>query len=111
MDMHQERNFLHLFLFLVFASTLGWYINSYPPELLWQFGVFYLLFGIAILSLTHFILCNIRRSILITTGIILFLILRSFNLRHPLYVFLLLACLVSVEYSATRTRKMRGPHS
>ena len=108
MQLHTpQRNFIHLFLFLVFASTLGWFINSYPPELLWQFIAFYLLLGCTLVFLFQFIFCNLRRSLLISIGAVLFFILRSFSLRHPLYSVLLFLCLISIEYAALKTRKIR----
>jgi len=108
MQLHSpQRNVLHLFLFLVFASTLGWFINSYPPEAIWQFGVFYLLLGLTILFLSHFILCNLRRALLVSIGVVLFFILQSFNLRHPLYSALLILCLISIEYTSLKMRKTR----
>ena len=106
-----QRNFLHLFLFLVFASTLGWFINSYPPETLWQFGGFYLLLGFAVFFFFQFILNHLRRAALVSIGFIVLLILRSFNLRHPLYTILLLACLVSIEYTIIKTRKVHSHRS
>jgi len=108
MQLHSpERNILHLFLFLIFASTLGWFINSYPPELLWQFVGFYLLLGLTILLLFQFLLRNFRRALLVSIGVVLFFILQSFNLRHPLYSALLALCLLSIEYTAFKTRKTR----
>jgi hypothetical protein len=108
MKLHSpQKNILHLFLFLVFASTLGWFINSYPPETIWQFGVFYLLLGLTILFLSHFILCNLRRALLVSIGVVLFFILQSFNLRHPLYSALLVLCIISIEYTSLKMRKTR----
>jgi len=102
-----ERNILHLFLFLIFASTLGWFINSYPPELLWQFGSFYVLLGLSAFFLSLFILCHRRRAILISIGLLTLFILRSCNLRHPFYIALLVLCLISIEYTSLKMRKAR----
>ena len=102
-----ERNILHLFLFFIFASTLGWFVNSYPPELFWHFLGFYLLLEFTMTSLFLFIFCNIRQALLVSTGIIIFSILRSFNLRHPFYGALLILCLISIEYTFRKIRKTR----
>jgi len=104
---HPERNFLHLFLFLIFASMLGWFINSFPPELLWHFAGFYCLLGLTIFFFTQFVLCNIRRSMLISLCVVILFLLRAFNLRHPLYIALLVACLFSIEYSFTRQKRVK----
>ena len=100
-----ERNIIHLILFFVFASALGWFINSYPPETIWQFGSFYLLLGFAVFFLFQFILNHLRRAVLVSFSIIILFILRSFNLRHPLYISLLFLLLISIEISITRIRK------
>jgi hypothetical protein len=102
-----ERNILYLFLFLVFASTLGWFINSYPPEIVWHFVGFYVLLGLSAFFLFHFILCHIRRAVLLSIGLVTIFILRSLNLRHPAYLLLLFAFLVSVEYTFFKMRKTR----
>jgi len=108
MQLHSpERNILHLFLFFIFASTLGWFINSYPPELFWHFLGFYFLLGFTLTFLFLFIFCNIRQAILVSTGIIIFFILRSFNLRNPFYSVLLILCLISIEYTFHKMRKIR----
>jgi len=102
-----ERNILHLFLFLIFTSALGWFINSYPPQVLWQYLVFYLFIGLGTLFLFLFIFPHTRRAVLGSVGVITILILRSFNLRHPLYLFLLIACLISIEYTCSKMRKIK----
>ena len=102
-----ERNILHLFLFLVYASALGWFINSYPPEMFWQFIGFFLLFGLAAFFLFLFILVQTRRAALVSIGLTTLLILRSLQLRHPLYPVLLLLCLISVEYTFLKMQKTR----
>jgi hypothetical protein len=108
MQLHSpKRNILHLFLFLVFASALGWFINSYPPEAVWQFGTFYLLLGLAVFFLFQFIFHHVRRAVLGSVGLVTILILRSLNLRHPAYLLLLFACLVSVEYTFFKMRKTK----
>lgn len=108
MQLHlPERNVTHLFLFLVSASGLGWFINSFPPETLWQFAAFYLLLGSSLFFLFHFILVHTRRAFLISLSTIIFLLLRALNLRHPLYLVFLVICLLSIEYSIGRQKRVK----
>lgn len=104
---YTQRNITHLLLFLIFMSVLGWFINSFPPETLWQFAAFYLLFGCALFFLFQFILVNARRAFLFSFSILVFLFLRALNLRHPLYLVLLVICQISIEYSLSHQKRVK----
>lgn len=95
----RERNIWHLILGVSGLSALGWFINSFSPTKPLYLTVFFLTVLLSFLFLSLYLLQNVRRSLLLSTGLAIFLLLRLLDLRHPLYVILLFACLLSLELS------------
>lgn len=93
---HKQRNVGFLFLTVVFLSVFSWFVVTFPPEALFHHLVFYvLLLGLS-LTLCLYVFAEIGQSLIISGGVIIYFLLRSFNLRHPLYLFLLFICCVSI---------------
>lgn len=101
---HLEQRVLYLFLFLIGASTLGWYINSYTPDTVIHILLFYILLGISLFFIFLCLFGQLQRSIIFSTTILSLFILRSFHLRHPIYSILLLACVFSFVYSLEKRK-------
>lgn len=75
---------------------MAWLINSYIP-VFWSILIFFVLLFASTSSLVLFLLNNLRRALLIGAGICGIFFLRLIELRDPLYIILLVACLVSLE--------------
>lgn len=78
-------------------SILGWLTNAFAPDQRLIFILFFFIIFFTCLSLCLYLFNNVRRSVLLSLGIIAFLLLRFLQLRHPLYLVLLLASLISLE--------------
>ncbi|MFH0749990.1 MAG: hypothetical protein V1917_03720 [Candidatus Gottesmanbacteria bacterium] len=93
---HKKRNIGFLLLAVVLLSIFSWFIVSFSPLAILQYVVFYLLlFGLSI-TLSMYIFADVRQSLILSVGVVIYLLLRSCNLRHPVYLFLLFVCCVSV---------------
>lgn len=101
----KPRNIILIIIALTGASAIAWLTRSYPPEQLLPLVAFYVLFALTIFCLTQFILQHVRRSFLIALGVTTYLILRSFNLRHPLYLVLLIALIISINFLVQNQKK------
>ncbi|MBI3577547.1 hypothetical protein HY086_05920 [Candidatus Gottesmanbacteria bacterium] len=93
----KPRNPWWLVLGISGISLLAWFVNTYPPDSLVRMAVFFILFFLTSFSIAHFILNNVRRSVLLSFGLIVYLLLRLLNLREPLYPLLLFITLISLE--------------
>lgn len=99
MTFHQkqtERNITWLLAGICIVSLLAWITNTYPPAP-WSILILFILLFAATSSLVLFLLNNVRRAMLIGAGISGIFFLRLIELREPLYIILLVACLVSLE--------------
>ena len=76
---------------------LAWFINSVSPDILWMQAIFYAILGIITFCLSMFIFASKKEAVLISLGTIVYFLLRSLNLRHPLYLILLIAVLYSTS--------------
>src|SRR3989344_6173884 len=99
-DMRHEkhpRSIWWLVLGLTSFSGFAWFINSYEPNALHLFGIFFVLLFVSCFWILLYLLNNVRRSVLLSLGLTTYLVLQILNLREPLYLILLLACLTSLE--------------
>ena len=93
----QPRNIWWLIVAMCGLSALAWFVNTYSPNS-WQFlFVFFSLVCFTSLFFLFYLLNNVRRSVLVSLGIILYLLLRYLNLRESIYLILLLTSLISLE--------------
>lgn len=93
----QPRNLTWILVAIVFLSFLAGLVNSVAPNSILILSGFFLLVGLIAFFTSLFILNNVRRSILISLGLVLFLILRYLGLHELTYIILLVACLTSLE--------------
>ncbi len=92
----KKRNIGFLLLAVVFLSILSWFIVSFPPDTFVRFILFYtFLFGLSI-TLCLYIFADLKQSLIVSGSIVMYFLLRSFNLRHPIYGILLFICCLSI---------------
>ena len=80
---------------LIGVSGTAWLINTYAPGQPVHLVVFFVAVFVSCFFL--FLLNNVRRSTLVSLGVVLYLILRYLNLRQSYYIVLLIASLASLE--------------
>lgn len=73
------------------------YVNIFPPDHIAYIVTFYVLLWITFAIFILYLSGNIRRAALCATGAVIYLILRSFGLRHPLYGILLVSSIIAIE--------------
>jgi len=95
----KPRNVLYLILGITGASVNAWFVNTYEPVSQWVIVLFFFLITSAAFFLLLFALNNVRRAVWGSAALVLFLLLRYLGLRHPGYILLLAATLVSLELS------------
>lgn len=99
MDRHKHsRNPLLLFWGLTGFFLLAAYINVFVPNALPPLILFFLILYLSLYLVTFYLIPHTRHALLITTGVVLYLGLRFLELRQPVYVLLLIASLVALEY-------------
>jgi len=94
---HKERNINYLIFAIVALCGLAWFVNCISPDVLWLQAIFYVILGIITFCLSMFIFASNKEALLISIGTIIYFLLRSLNLRHPLYLILLIALLISIN--------------
>lgn len=94
---HRERNINYLIFSIIGLCGLAWFITGVSPDILWMQGIFYAALGIIMFCLGMFVFASKKEAFLISIGSIVYFILRSLNLRHPLYLLLLVAVLSSIN--------------
>jgi len=82
---------------LIGVSGTAWLINTYAPGQPVHLVVFFVAVFVSCFFLFLFLLNNVRRSTLVSLGVVLYLILRYLNLRQSYYIVLLIASLASLE--------------
>ncbi len=92
-----KRNILWLILGICGLSLLGWFINTYQPENIFLLVLFFLIIAGTVFFSSLFLFKIVRRAILVTLGVIVWLTLRMFGLRDLWYPLLLIPCLISLE--------------
>ncbi len=93
----KERNPWWLIFGISGISILAWFVNTYPPDTIAQIATALLLFFTMISSLSYFLLNNVRRALLLSLGLSVFILLRILQLREPIYPVLLLTSVLSLE--------------
>ena len=73
-------------------------MNLFPPDRIISIIVFFTLVWVTSALFSLYFSGNTRRAVLVASGTAMYLLLRSFGLRHPLYGVLLIACIVAIEY-------------
>lgn len=102
-------NFLFGILFLI-ASIVS--IIAFPPDHIFNIydinipatALFYLILFLTIYFLITSFLSNQKHGILIALFTIVYLIFRQYNLRNPLFLFLLLALFLTFEFLFSGSR-------
>jgi hypothetical protein len=94
---HAPRNPVLLILGVSGFVVLSAFINIFAPEGLWQIGLFVCVFSVSSGVILQYIFRRTQQSVILGFAIAIFLILRLFGLRNPLYLILLLACVLALE--------------
>jgi len=94
--LHKERNINYLIFTIIGLCGLAWFVNSVSPDLFWLQCIFYVALGIITFCVSMFVFASTKEARLISIGTIVYFLLRSLNLRHPLYLILLIAVLYSI---------------
>jgi len=96
--LHKPRNPLLLFFGVTGIIALMAFINIVPPDSVAAMLVFALLLATTITLLGLYTVKNVRHVLLFTLGVLIYLALQFFGLRHVLYAILLVASIVALEY-------------
>lgn len=92
----KKRSVGYLLFTVVLLSLFSWFLVSFPPEALFHYVVFYvLLFGLC-MTFGMYVFADALPSAVASVGVVIYFLLRSFNLRHPVYGILLVICCLSV---------------
>lgn len=78
-------------------SVLSWFIHTFRPENIYLLILFFLIIAATTLFSSLFLLKIVRRAVLVTLGVVVWLMLRLFGLRELWYPLLLIPCLISLE--------------
>jgi hypothetical protein len=93
-----NRNIWWLFTGFLCISALGWFGNTFTPGNMLALSVFLLLIFLTLFFFLLYPFNNVRRSFLVSLGVVVFLFLRYINLRYPVYPLLLVLTLFSVDH-------------
>ncbi len=93
----QKRNILWLILGISGFSVLGWFANTFRPENMVLLILFFAIMTATTFFSSLFLLKIVRRAVLVTLGVIVWLSLRLLGLREFWYPLLLIPCLISLE--------------
>ena len=107
MDILNRHSRSHIFTFrlysfmvgFVFLSVMAWFFHTIPPKEGSMIVVGIILILVTIFCFLYSLIKNVRHVLLISSGVGVLLILRSIGLHDWLYVLLLLAILISLEYA------------
>ena len=89
---------MHLFWGFAGLFILAAYVNIFPPEQIAYVISFFVLLFVTLTVFGVYFFRQFRRSVIFAGGIILYLLLRYFGLRHGLYAVLLAASVVAIDY-------------
>ncbi|OGG29174.1 hypothetical protein A2973_01655 [Candidatus Gottesmanbacteria bacterium RIFCSPLOWO2_01_FULL_49_10] len=92
-----QRSVWWLIGFVSGISALAWLVNNYSPDSLKIHVLFFSIIFCTSFCLLLYLINNVRRCLLISSGFVVFLVLRSLQLRELLYPLLLVATLLSLE--------------
>ena len=93
----RPRSVWWLVLGITSFSVFAWFVNSFEPISASKLALFFILICVSSFWTLLYLFNNVRRSVLLSLGATTYLLLRYLNLREPLYLILLLACLTSLE--------------
>ena len=94
---HEPRNISWIFFAIIGICVLAWFIHTFAPINIFVILLFFVLVFITSFLLLLYLLNNVRRALLVTIGITVFLFLRMLGLHDWWYVILLLGSLASLE--------------
>ena len=92
-----KRNIWWLVVAVCGLSVLGWFINSFSPDNFMFALLFFIIIGVTTFFASLFLLKIVRRAILLTMGVLIWLFLRLLGLRDFYYPLLLVPVLISLE--------------
>ena len=78
-------------------SVLGWFGNTYQPENIQRLVLFFSIVAVTAFFFSLFLFKIVRRAVLVTLGVIIWLLIRLLGLREFWYPLLLIPCLISLE--------------
>jgi hypothetical protein len=90
-------NILWLIVGVCGVSVLGWFVNTFPPENILFLVLFFVIIATTVFFSSLFIFKIVRRAVLVTLGVVVWLTLRLLGLRELWYPLLLIPCLISLE--------------
>ncbi len=93
----QKRNAWWLIVGISGLSILGWFINTFSPDSFEKIILFFSIIAATTFFSSLFVFKIVRRSILVTLGVMVWLLLRLVGLRDWYYPVLLIPVLVSLE--------------
>lgn len=96
--LHRPRNPLLLFFGITGVIALAAFVNVVPPDSIAAILGFALLLAATIILLGLYTVKNVRHVLLFTIGLLTYLALQFFGLRHILYATLLVASVVALEF-------------
>lgn len=94
---HTEHNISWILICVAAISVLGWYTNTYTPDSVVKMGLFLVLIYSIVFFFVLFVLNNVRRAILSSSGVVIFLALRYLGLREIYFPLLLIAILILID--------------
>ena len=94
----KERMPIVLFIGVTVLIVTAAYVNVIGPDSLISVLGFFALLSIASMLLGIYVFPHTRHALFLTAGIIVLLVLRFIGLRHPLYIMLLIASIIAMEY-------------
>lgn len=92
------RNPAMLFFGITGLILIAAYVNVVRPDTALYIAGFFILLLATLMCLGIYTLKNVRRAIMISSAVIIFLFLRIVDLRNPLYAVLLTASVIALEY-------------
>lgn len=92
-----NRNIWWLIVGISGLSVLGWFINTFTPDSMQMVALFFLIITVTAFFSSLFVFKIMRRAILVTLGILIWLLLRLMGLRDWYYPILLIPILISLE--------------
>ena len=77
--------------------VLGWFVNTFTPENILLLILFFMIIAATAYFTSLFLFKIVRRAVLVTIGVTVWLTLRLLGLRDLWYPLLLIPCLISLE--------------
>jgi len=91
------RNIWWLILGISGLSVLGWFINTFSPDSVQMITLFFVIIAATAFFSSLFVFKIVRRAVLVTMGVVVWLVLRLVGLRDWYYPILLIPILISLE--------------